>query len=110
MALSLLASYKIGRGGGRYRARQRAARIAAGPQKSRDSGGRSSSPAPGPMPEAKRRRLSLHVVVAGLWITLSLILVGYATVQGEVAFAELDGLDLVAAYSSVIAPLVVESR
>jgi hypothetical protein len=111
VALSLLASYKIGRGGGWYRARQRAARIAAcAPQKLRDSSGRSSSPAPGPMREAKRRRLSLHVIVAGLWIALSLLLVGYATLRGEIALAELDGLDLVATYSSAIAPRIDEAH
>ena len=111
-ALSRLASYKIGRGGGSTRARQRAARIAAaGPQKSRDPDGRTSAPAPGPMHEAKRRRLSLHVIVAGLWIALSLLLVGYATIRGEVAFAELDGLDLVATYSlGPVGPLLDETR
>jgi hypothetical protein len=99
VALSLLASYKSGSGGWR-RARQRIARIvASGPQKQRDPGARTSSPTPGPLPERKRRRFRLHVIVAGLWIALSLLLVGYATIRGEVAFAELDGLDLVATYS-----------
>ena len=112
VALSLLASYKIGRGGGWYRARQRASRAAScDPQKLRDSGGRTSSPAPGPLDDAKRRRLSLHVIVAGLWIALSLLVVGYATIRGEVAFAELDGLDLVATYSwGPVAPLLDSLR
>jgi hypothetical protein len=62
-------------------------------------GGRTSSPTPGPMRDAKRRRVRLHVFVAGLWIALSLLLVGYATIRGEVALAELDGIDLAATYS-----------
>jgi hypothetical protein len=112
VALSLLASCKSGRGGGWRRARQRVARIvASGPQKQRDPGGRTSSPAPGPLPEPNHHRLSLHVIVAGLWITLSLLLVGYATIRGELAFAELDGLDLVATYSlGPVAPLLDSSR
>jgi hypothetical protein len=108
--LSLLASYKSG--GGWRRARQRVARIvASGPQKQRDPGGRTSSPTPGPVPEPKHQRFRLHVIVAGLWIALSLLVVGYATIRGEVAFAELDGLDLVAAYSwGPVAPLLDSSR
>ena len=107
-ALSLLASYKSGRGGGWRRARQRVTRmVASGPQKRREPGGRNSAPTPGPLPEPRRQRFRLHVIVAGLWIALSLLLVGYATIRGEVAFAELDGLDLVATYSwGPVAPLL----
>ena len=112
VALSLLTSYKIGRGGSWHRARQRVARILAnGPQKQRDPGGRSSSPTPGPVPESKRQTFRLHVIVAGLWLALSLLLVAYATIRGEVAFAELDGLDLVTTYSlGPVAPLFDPSR
>ncbi len=112
VALSLLTTYKIGRGGSWHRARQRAARILAnGPQKQRDPGGRSSSPTPGPVPESKRQTFRLHVIVAGLWLALSLLLVAYATIRGEVAFAELDGLDLVTTYSlGPVAPLLDPSR
>ena len=108
VALSLLTSYKIGRGGSWRRARQRVARILAnGPQKQRDLGGRSSSPTPGPVPGSKRQTFRLHVIVAGLWLALSLLLVAYATIRGEVAFAELDGLDLVTTYSlGPVAPLL----
>lgn len=108
VALSLLASYKSGRGGGWHRVRQRIARIAASaPQRQRDRSGRSSAPTPGPVPEAKRQAFRLHVIVAGLWIALSVVIVAYATIRGEVAFAELDGLDLVATYSlGPIAPLL----
>ena len=112
VALSLLTSYKIGRGGSWHRARQRVARILAnGPQKQRDPGGRSSSLTPGPVPESKRQTFRLHVIVAGLWLALSLLLVAYATIRGEVAFAELDGLDLVSTYSlGPVAPLLDPSR
>lgn len=41
----------------------------------------------------------MHSLVAGLWIALSLVLVAYATIRGELALAELDGFDLVATYS-----------
>jgi hypothetical protein len=99
-ALALLASYKIGRGGGRYRARQRVARAAAtGAQRPGASRGGSSSPDPGPLRAAKPRRFQLHAIVATLWIALSLVLIAYATVRGELALAELDGFDLVATYS-----------
>jgi len=99
-ALALLASYKIGRGGGRYRAHQRVARATAtGPQRAGDSRGRSSSPDPGPLRAAKPRRFRLHAIVATLWIALSLVLVAYGTIRGELALAELDGFDLVATYS-----------
>jgi len=111
VALSLLTSYKIGRGGSWHRARQRVARILANTQKQRDPGGRSSSPTPGPVPEPKRQTFRLHVIVAGLWLALSLLLVAYATIRGEVAFAELDGLDLVTTYSlGPVAPLLDPSR
>ena len=106
VALSLLASYKSG--GGWRRARRRVARIVAGgPHKQRDPGCRTSSPTPAPVPEPKHQRFRLHVIVAGLWIALSLLVVGYATIRGEAAFAELDGLDLVATYSwGPVAPLL----
>ncbi len=42
---------------------------------------------------------------------MSLLVVGYATIRGEVAFAELDGLDLVATYSwGPVAPLLDSLR
>ena len=62
------------------------------------------------MPEPKPQGFRLHVIVAGLWISLSLVIVAYATIRGEVAFAELDGLDLVATYSlGPVAPLLDSS-
>jgi hypothetical protein len=106
-AVVLLASYKIGRGGW-PRSRQRVARVAvSGPQASR---GRGSSPDPGPRRVPKLRRFQLHSIVAALWIALSLVFVAYATIRGELALAELDSFDLVAAYSlSPPAPLFDES-
>ena len=106
--MSLLASYKSGRGGSWHRARQRIARMAASaPQRQRERGGRSSSPTPGPVSGPKRPGFRLHVIVAGLWLALSVVIVAYATIRGEVAFAELDGLDLVKTYSlGPIAPLI----
>jgi hypothetical protein len=98
-ALSLLALYKIGRGSGRHRVRER---IAKGERALRSRGGescRGSSPAPGPASESKRDRLRLHAIVAGLWIVLSLALLGYATIEGELAFADLDGFDLLTTYT-----------
>ena len=98
-ALSLLASFKIGRGGW-PRSRQRVARAAAtGAQKQAHSRGHSSSPDPGPQHAAKTPRFRLHAIVATLWIALSLALVAYATIRGELALAEFDDFDLVATYS-----------
>ena len=48
-------------------------------------------------PEARRWRL--HAIVAGLWIALSIAVIGYATLEGELALADLDGLELLAAYA-----------
>ena len=45
------------------------------------------------------KRLRVHAIVVGLWIALSVVLLGYATIEGELAFADLDGLDLVATYA-----------
>jgi hypothetical protein len=109
-ALSLLASYKIGRGGW-PRSRQRVARaVAAVPLRPGASRGQGASPDPEPPRVAKPRRFRLHSIVAGLWIALSLVLVAYATIRGELALAQLDGFDLVAPYSlSPPAPLFDES-
>jgi hypothetical protein len=97
-AVSLLALYKIGRGSGWHRARQRAAGERA-LRKPGSSSPRGSSSAPGPAPESKPGRLRLHALVAGLWIVLSLVLLSYATIRGELALADLDGLDLLTTYS-----------
>jgi hypothetical protein len=98
-AVSLLALSKIGRGSGWHRARQRDANTERGPRKLSTSSPHGSSHAPGPMPGTRPERVRLHAIVAGLWIILSLALLGYATIEGELAFADLDGLDLVTTYS-----------
>jgi hypothetical protein len=110
-ALSLLASYRIGRGGGWYRARQRVVRVVtAASRKPTASRGRGSAPEPGPLREARSRRPSLHAIVAAVWLALSLALVAYATIRGEFALAELDGFDSVATYSlGPVAPQFDES-
>ena len=87
--LSPLAVYKIGRGGG-HRARRRAARHGDSPVL-RDDPVRGSVPDPGRWP--------LQTVIAGVWIALSILLLGYATIEGEIALADLDSLDLVTIYS-----------
>jgi hypothetical protein len=97
-AVSLLALYKIGRGSGWHRSRQRAAGERA-LRKPGSSSPRGSSSAPGPAPESKPGPLRLHAIVAGLWIVLSLALLSYATIQGELALADLDGLELLTTYS-----------
>jgi len=100
--LSLLATWKIGRGSASHRWRQRRARIA------EDDAPRSSrgwaSPARGRSRETRSPRLSLHSIVAVAWIALSLIVLAYAAIAGERALAEFDGYDLVTLYSSL--PLI----
>ena len=40
----------------------------------------------------------MHAIVAGFWIALSIAVIGYATLEGELALADLDGLELLATY------------
>lgn len=49
--------------------------------------------------EPEARRWGLHAIVAGLWIALSIAVIGYATLEGELALADLDGFDLLATYA-----------
>jgi hypothetical protein len=87
-ALSLLASYKIGRGGGWTRARQRLARRSfIGPRGVHTSGRRVSSLVPGPGDR-------LRAAVALLWIALLLAIIGYAEVRGEAGFADLEEIGI----------------
>jgi hypothetical protein len=100
-ALSLLALYKIGRGSGWHRARC----SDEVPRTDSRASSRGSPPEPGPPSESRRNGLRLHSIVAGAWIALSLLLLGYATIEGEFAVADLDGLELVRTYvGSVEAP------
>jgi hypothetical protein len=85
--LSLLACYKIGRGGGGTRARQRLARaVIIRP------GGRGSSPNPGPVEGRRRDRERLRFIVVALWFALLLAIVAYAGVWGEAGLADLDAM------------------
>lgn len=93
-ALSLLGSLKM-TGGGWRRARKRLTQLTSpGARKARDP--RSASHLKTP---SKRQRAWIDTALTGLWIALLLSVVGYATVKGEAAMAELDGLDLVTIYS-----------
>jgi hypothetical protein len=96
-ALSLLAVCKIGRGGGQ-RARRLPVRHGDPRGLCNDPGG-SSAPDPEPLRDAKPPRWPLQRIVVGVWIALSILLLGYATIEGELALADLDGLDLVRIYS-----------
>ena len=105
VTLTLLASYKIGRGGGFHRARQRLVRaVRPSGQGTRDAGGRGSSPSPGPAPERsarsarERRRAWLRELATAFWIALLLFAVVYATVRGEAAFADLEEARLLAEF------------
>jgi hypothetical protein len=57
--------------------------------------------APEDAPAGERRRywLWLDNAITGLWVALLLAIIAYALVDGEAVLAELDGLDLVTAYS-----------
>jgi len=91
-ALSLFASFKLGRGGGWLGARRKIARDASrGVGKPADEQDAKSS---------GRKRASgwAEALFASLWIVLLLFLVGYLAVKGEAAMVELDGIDVVTPY------------
>lgn len=100
-ALSLLASFRMGRGGEWRRTREKLGRLAVtSPRKSsRRPNGEESTAAPACGPGRKRQLMWLNRAVTVLWIVSLLFIVGYATVKGELALADLDELDLVAIYS-----------
>ena len=60
----------------------------------------SQSPSPEPSRDARTRywRWLDHAIV-GSWIAMLLSVIAYALVEGEEVMAQLDGLDLVTAYS-----------
>ena len=99
-ALSLLALYKIRRGSAGHRARQRVSARASRTLRSGSSRGCLS--APGPQFEPERDRLPLPTIVAAVWIVLSLLLLGYAAIEGELAFSDFDGLELVTTYAGTL--------
>jgi hypothetical protein len=99
-ALSLLASFRMGRGGEWRRAREKFGRLATtGLRKPRRPNNEAPAPTPAPGPSRKRQLAWLDRAVTVLWIVSLLFIVGYATVKGELALADLDELDLLAVYS-----------
>jgi hypothetical protein len=95
-ALSLLASLKRGYSGERRRVHQN---VAGGetPRQTSDADARIALTAE--VPTGTRFRLLLGDFITTLWVVLLLSIVAYALIDGEAVLAELDGLDLVAAYS-----------
>jgi hypothetical protein len=98
-ALSLLTSFKRGHRGGRRRALQKSASEAIRRQ-TRDPGERIAATENAPTDKRKQYRLWLDNAVTGLWVALLLSIIAYTLVEGEAVLAQLDGLDLVAAYSA----------
>ena len=90
-AISLLASFKIGRGGW-TRARQRLARSTLNrTRQTRAIVRKRSASTPG---EIRRYRDQLRVLIVTLWIALLLSIVGYAAVEGEAGLAQLDDIGI----------------
>src|SRR5438552_5872600 len=88
-ALSLLASFKIGRGSGWTRARQRLARstrLRTRRAHAQIRKGSASTRAP--------YRDRLRELMVALWIALLLSIVGYAAVDGEAAMAQLETIGI----------------
>ena len=89
----MLASYKIGRGGGWTRARQRLARgTLRGPRNAPAASGRGSSSAAGPLERERGYRNRLRIALVTLWIALLLSIVGYGVVKGEGGLAEIEAM------------------
>ena len=90
----------MGRGGEWRRAREKLGRLAVtGLRKSRRPSGEALATTPARSPWRKRQLAWLGRAVTVLWIVTLLFIVGYATVKGELALADLDELDLLAIYS-----------
>lgn len=88
-ALALLASYKVGRGGGWTRARQRLARAVVLGLRNAPSG-KGSAPSPGPVDARKHSRERLGAALTALWLVLLLSIVGYVEFRGAAVWAELE--------------------
>jgi hypothetical protein len=94
-AISLLASFKIGRGGGWTRARQRLARSTLyRTRQTRTPSCKGSASTRGPVEDVRRYRERLRVLIVALWIALLLSIVGYAAVEGEAGLAQLDDIGI----------------
>ena len=94
-ALSLLAAYKIGSGGGWTRARQRLARSAVGARGARPSSGRGSTSPHGPREKPRRPAARLRLGVAAVAVALLLSILAYAEFKGDGGFAGLEAVGLV---------------
>ena len=87
----MLASFKIGRGGGLNRARQRLARSAR--YRTRQAQIRRAS-APAPFERNRRYRDRVGALIVALWIALLLSIVGYAAIDGEAGMAQLETIGI----------------
>ena len=92
-AISLLASFKIGRGGGWTRARQRLARSTRFRTR-RAQTRRASASVPVPFERSRRYRDRLSALIVALWIALLLSIVGYAAIDGEAGMAQLETIGI----------------
>jgi hypothetical protein len=94
-AISLLASFKIGRGSGWIRARQRLARgTRYRTRQARAQIRRGSASTRAPVEGIKRYRDRLRELMVALWIALLLSIVGYAAVDGEAGMAQLETIGI----------------
>jgi hypothetical protein len=94
-AISLLASFKIGRGGGWTRARQRLARSTRYRTRQAHAQIRKGSASTrAPVGGIKRYRDRLRALIVALWIALLLSIVGYAAVDGEAGMAQLETIGI----------------
>jgi hypothetical protein len=97
-AVSLLASLKRGLRDGGCRTLQNTA-FEETRQRRRGAGDRFESMVEGSTGDHKKRRLGLIDAVLVLWVVLLLSIVAYTLADGAAVFAQLDELDLCAAYS-----------
>jgi len=94
-AISLLASFKIGRGSGWTRARQRLARSTRYRTRQAHAQIRKGSASTRtPVGGIKRYRDRLRALIVALWIALLLSIVGYAAVDGEAGMAQLETIGI----------------
>ena len=94
-ALSLFASFRIGRPNRWRHAREKLLHVTDRVERS----ARRQRNASRPKTSRKRVAAWADALVAALWMALLLFVVGYVALKGESAMAELDGLDLVATYA-----------
>ena len=99
-AMSLLASFKPGRNGRRSaREKQDFSASDAIEQQASSTNTQLSSPEDDQADTGKSHWRWLDRAIVALWIAMLLSIIAYALIGGEVVMAQLDGLDLVAAYS-----------